>query len=609
MQPLRYIILLFCFFYFCPFNTRAQKTPYLEKKINLKAGNIPLSDVFKLIETQTGVVFSYNPKQVNAQRKINAKYVNTPLRLVMDDLVKLMLCGYKLKNNYIILLCESRPETQPLTASVFSGYIYSSTDSSVLENVSVYLSSGKYAAVSDRYGYFSISFSKTQTKVQLSVAKRNFKDTSFTLSYPAMQNVKLYIDPLVTATIVPVEPIVLHTPNKTPDSLPAVTATPPVPEKRLSWLPNINKMKVNLKNIKDTFFNRFSLSLVPPIGTNKLLSFNTVNKYSLNLLVGYSKGVSIVEIGGAVNVDDGNVSYAQVGGIGNHVSGSVKGAQVGGVYNMVKQEVNGAQVGGVFSFSKKITGAQVGGVFTHAQQIKGVQVSGVYSYASQKVSGGQIGGVFTMSDTVAGLQLGGVFNHSGYLKGVQVAGLFNHSTTMNGFQLAPFNFARDAKGIPFGFFSFVKNGYHKIEVSLNEMRMANLGFRTGVDHLHNVFFAGISVQETNRLWTYGYGFGTSFKITDKWSINADISAQQLNPVGSAQKYLDLVNRILVTAEFAPAKKLRVALGPSYNIRVSDMRGPAYTMLDHINYMSNQDGGNSFINTKMWMGVSLSVKFL
>lgn len=585
-----------CLYVLLCFPIYAQHTPYLEKTVNIDVINVLLGDVFRSIEKQTGVVFSYNPKLVNDQKKVSLQVLKSPLRLVLEKLSKTAGFTYKVRNNYIILAAGEKKATDAPSLSL-SGYVYNRHDGSVLPNASIYLTSGKYAAVSDNYGYFTITSPKTKDGVKLAVARENFKDSVFVLQQTPLESVKIFLTPnpppeptVPTRTITQIE-------HDTLRHL-ATADTTFYTEKKLRWLPNFSKMKFNLRNIKDTFLSGFSFSLVPPISTNKLLSFNTVNKVSLNALVGYSKGVRYAEVGGLINVDHGDVRYAQIGGLGNWVSGSATGAQIGGLYTITGQNVTGLQIGGLLSKTRDtVTGAQVGGLVAGADHIRGLQLGGLYS----------------KNNRIEGLQLSGLFSYSQHVSGTQISGLLNYARTMEGFQLSFINIARDAKGIPLGFFSYVRNGYHKIELSANEMRMVNLGFRTGVDYFHNIVFAGIGIDENNRAWTYGYGLGARFKLGNKWKLNTDITAQQVNPVNGSPAYLNLVNKMLVAAEFCPGKHFSIAIGPSYNIRVADTRSSTYnTVMDTrlIHYMSDQDeGGLSTMNTKTWIGAGISLKFL
>jgi hypothetical protein len=104
--------------------------------------------------------------------------------------------------------------------------------------------------------------------------------------------------------------------------------------------------------------------------------------------------------------------------------------------------------------------------------------------------------------------------------------------------------------------SFVKHGYHKIELSADEVFYANLAFRTGVRQFYNIVFAGIKPDDElypDVAWTFGYGVGTSPRLIKKWlSMNIDLTCQQLN-INELPNTMSLLNKLHVgfDVQFAP----------------------------------------------------------
>lgn len=79
-----------------------------------------------------------------------------------------------------------------------------------------------------------------------------------------------------------------------------------------------------------------------------------------------------------------------------------------------------------------------------------------------------------------GVQVGGLYNYTqNTITGIQVAGLYNYARKVNGVQIGFLNVSDTCNGVPIGFLSFVKNGYHKIEFSADELFYTNIAFRTG----------------------------------------------------------------------------------------------------------------------------------
>lgn len=617
MRSIRFV----CLFVLIAVCVKAQTIPYLEKKVTLNKTSQPLALIFKELNSQTGVVFSYNPVQLNDQRKVTLSALKVPLRLVLDDLLKGTKCTYKLKKNYLIITYNAalKEEEKPI---LISGYIYNSIDSTLVTNASVYILSGKHTSVSDQYGYFSISYPKQQNSIDLSVAKQNYSDTAMVLKAVSSEKVKIYLKPVAVPVVVDTGKVLIVR-----DSI-LNTDTIAVAKKNgfINFWLRLKESRLNLNNISDTFFSKYSISLIPAVSTNKLLSINTVNDYSFNILIGHSKGVKYFELGGLININNGPVSYCQIAGIGNVVSDTVKGVQVGGIFNSVRSNVSGIQVGGIFnkaetvdgmqmggifnSSRKKVKGVQVGGVFNKGETVYGMQIGGIFNKA-ETVDGMQVAGISNTVDTIKGMQLAGIVNRAKYCSGVQLAGIYNRAKNMKGFQLALVNSADSCSGIPFGLFSYVKHGYHKIELSVNELQFVNIGFRTGVERLHNILFVGINNFSKEKMWTYGYGLGATFKLKNRWNLTTELSSQQIQPLNGADVKLNLVSKAFVGIDFVCARKFRIALGPTFNVLTADTKSSYYNISSDmvspfvISTYANQT--DKTVN-KLWIGGTISIKF-
>jgi hypothetical protein len=611
MQKINTPFLIFTFFFFS-FAYSQKDIPYLERKVSLNFSNVAISDVFKSITKQTEVQFSYNSSLFNDTRKVSLNVSKMPLRLVLENLFKGTSQSYKLRKYYIIIYQVAAQKTNEVKRILFTGYIYDGRDSASLENVSVYIKNGKYAALSNDYGYFTVQFSKPekQSSVLISVAKENYKDTTIAIDASAPKQFKIYLNP---------KPSISNQISQ--NSLPLIVDSFRILPKKDSviksekefigkWL-GFKKFRQNLRNINDTLFSNFSLSLVPIISTNKLLSINTINKTSVNLLIGYSKGTKIAEVGGFLNIDNGNVKYVQAAGFGNVVTDSVLGVQAAGVFNIVNGYVKGVQLGGVFNVASKINAIQLAGVFNHSKSGEGLQAAGVYNFNSGHIRGIQAAGVFNASDSIKGIQLAGLLNASKQVDGLQLSGLLNVAKKVKGSQISIINIADTVDGIPFGVFSFVRKGYHKLEISTNELLFLNVGFKTGVEKLHNNIFVGVNVIPARPILTMGYGLGTLIKMNNKWKFNADISAQllynyQINDIG-----FNAINKLFIGLEYKVNKKVGLAFGPSINLLVNDFSNNQYyesinALIPKPIYSSTNIAENT--NTKAWLGFHVSARF-
>ncbi len=78
----------------------------------------------------------------------------------------------------------------------------------------------------------------------------------------------------------------------------------------------------------------FQVSLITPLGTNGLDSWNIINKFSLNAITGYAGGISGAEFSGFGSILKTDMKGAQFSGFGNIVLGETYGAQFSGFINI-----------------------------------------------------------------------------------------------------------------------------------------------------------------------------------------------------------------------------------------------------------------------------------
>ena len=264
-------------------------------------------------------------------------------------------------------------------------------------------------------------------------------------------------------------------------------------------------------------------------------------------------------------------------GLSNFTHGDTKGTQLAGLSNLTLGKQTGPSIAGIFNFATRDAST--------------VQVSGLLNFA--------IG-------NMRGLQISGLTNFSGKeVRGAQVSGLINYAHKVKGIQLGLINFTDSIKGIPIGLFSFVSKGYHKIEVSADEIFYTNLAFRTGIHQFYNIFAIGAkpkSFKEENATWTFGYGVGTAPRITRWLSLNIDATANQIVD-GSAIEALNLLNKLYLGVELEPWNKVAFTAGITLNGYVTDTTYTQYAGLftDYEPHIIHDRTFDNALNMKMWWG--------
>lgn len=584
--------------------------PPLEREISLNLSNERFSDVLLKIQEQTGLIFSYNPSIISGIRpqslQIKHKTVREALAMMLPKTII-----YKAKNNYIILKEKPEEKTPPKKTEI-SGYVIDKKTEQKVANVTIYDKESLQSVTTDQYGFYSISVPAANEKIDIN--KENYQDTSL-----ALNDVK--DNKINNITIAPVTEE-----QRLQDSI--------VRRDRLKELglytSNIYKKFtgfINTINIRDTITRPVQVSLLPFIGTNHRLSGSVENRLSFNILGGFSKGTKGFEIGGLFNIDRENVKGCQIATVFNIVGDSMKGTQLAALFNITGNYMAGFQGAGLLNINNRdFKGVQAATLLNlNNRKAEGVSIAALMNI-SNYVKGVQIGLLGNVSDTLNGATLGGLFNvtehginsiQGGFLfnnqrtgsAAVQVAGLFNTAGHVTGVQIAPFNFADSASGVPIGFFSFVKKGVHQLELSSDELFLGNVSFRTGVPAFYNIFSIGFWSPNTKNLTQLGYGVGTSFRIKNKLRGDATLTMHHISKDGFYFGTNDLY-RGYVGVEYKFRKKFSVAAGPTFNLFMSDQLLPEYPVYENImpSYLFNTTNPYDF-NLKGWLGAKVALRFL
>lgn len=607
---------LLVFIFFSIVFSGFSQSNYLDKLVNLKVNNTSYENVFKLISAQTGVVFSYGG--FNNQQKITYTCSKKALKLVLTEILE-GKCSYKIKDKYIVLNCSgpTKESQAKITKISLSGFIKDIETNQAIIQASIYSKDTKNSCLSDSAGKFKLIVQNKGEGQILNISKENYRDTSIWFDFKEGNGLVIYLRPIIDLSVKP-EIHIFHdsvavkdtTINKVSVLKDLNHLSKEIKEEGQKVWRRIKTKNSNYRNIRDTLFSRYSFSFVPPISTNKFLSINTVNQYSLNVLVGYSKGVERFEIGGLANIDAGNVSFLQIAGVTNIVKGDLLGVQIAGIANVNSKKTNGVQIGGVANVNRgNIVGTQIGGITNvNFSSFDGIQVAGITNLNKKGFNGTQIAGISNLTiNQTKGIQIAGIVNSADTIEGIQIAGICNYAHKVEGVQIGLINISKSIDGIPIGFFSYVKNGYHKIEMAHDDLNLTSIGFRTGVEKLHNVFYVGKSFINPVNVATFAYGLGSAFKLNPKWYFNMEVSSQALIFEGQKWDNAASLSKFITGIEFRPVKKFALFVGPTYNVFVSKNSSPNMQSFVQSNPFYEKKFANNTL--KMWIGAKFSIKFL
>jgi hypothetical protein len=573
----------------CFYSAKAQQNePPLERSISIIIANEPLDEVLKRISQQGNFSFSYSSKAFDSKKKISLSVTNKTVR----ETIELIFEGavqYKQKNNYIIIT------KAPVDEVVVSGYVVDEATGKRLKEVSIYDPVSLRSAITDEYGFFELPVEKASAEqLRLAIKKNNYTDTLVVVpaKRSSFQNISLNIDK---------------------DKWRAFADSVDSKMNRLWTWTKRSVASINLRNIRDTLHRTWQVSLVPFVGSNHALSGNVVNDYSFNILGGFSAGTSIMEIGGLFNIDAGDVQYGQAAGLFNVNAGKTKGVQFAGLANVGMDSVDAIQFAGLINSNLGSSrGVQMAGLANVAMgSYEGAQAAGLFNFTLRDVEGTQVAGLFnTAIGDMKGGQVASLFNiNGGTIRGSQVAGLINMANTVEGTQIALLNIADSIKGVPVGFLSFVNRGYHTIEVSADEVFPVHVAFRTGVRKFYNIFTAGFLPESADSVtWSFGYGIGTLPRLSKKFSLNIDLTANQLMK-GNVEK-LNMLNKLYVGIDYRLFKKFSITAGGSLTVRVYDRGFNRHPDLFYA-YEPEllMDDSKHRNGVQMWWGAKLGLRFL
>ncbi len=576
--------------------------PILERKISITASNEKISSILNRIGQHGGFSFSYNSAIITPEETTSLNMTDKSVREVLNEIFKGTL-NFKEKSNYLILTKAITPPVKnDIVVIVLNGYVEDGKTGEKITQASVYEKSSVTATTTDQYGYFKLKLEKKSDSVFISVNKKNYRDTLVGITVPDNQYFKISIFPEIDSA----EHI---TQKETID-----TATNDANDLLFPY-----EDEPNVQNIHDTLYQLVQASILPFIGTNQRLSGNVINDYSINFLGGYSLGTRQIELGFFVNMDRGDVSWLQVAGFGNLVGGNVFGIQAAGFSNVNGGETKAVQLAGFANTNfGESRGVQIAGFAnTNLNSMNGVQVAGFSNVTLGDSRGAQIAGFSNVqTGDYRGSQIAGLTNiATGKISGSQISALFNHGRRVHGTQIGLINYADSLGGVPIGLLSIVKSGYHKIELSADEVFYTNVAFRTGVRKFHTMLIAGFKPQQSlnasdTSVWTFGYGLGTARKLTRWLYLDLDLSSQHVNKGGFTNS-LSLLNKAYVGLEFQVAKKFSIATGISLNGYITRNTYSQYPELftDYKPKIIFDENLNHNINLKMWWGAKVALRFL
>ena len=546
---------------FCSLSNAGYAQTLMQKKVSIELKNKPLSEALTAISRQGGFYFSYNSNIISKDSLITISAKNKTVKQILDQLLG-EHCQYREADKYIIIQPAEREKWYTI-----SGYIKDANSGDLLPDVSVFERQQLASALTGKDGFFSLQLKdhKRYSTAEITVSKGFYIDTSISLLKGYNQQLELAIAPETY-------------------SLPSVVVTQHSGVER-SWLGRLfisSKLKTQTLNLGKFFVDKpFQFSLTPGLGTHGKMSGQVENKFSFNVLGGYTAGVDGFEVGGLFNINKKDVRYAQFAGICNIVAGNVEGFQAGGISNHNSLKTTGFQVAGIVNSSNSVEGVQAAGIVNMAEDsVKGAQAAGIANIAvyanlqaagivniADEVDGVQASGVTNIADTVKGVQAAGCINIAEDVNGVQVAGFMNIAHIVKGVQLAGFINIADTSDYPIGLVNIVSNGDAAIGASMDEYGHTVVALRSGGRVLYGIIGAGGIFDATTFRYAFEAGLGAHWRLHKHFRINTELAALTTTDM-KGNAFQDNALRVLPAVRFGP---LEIFGGAGFNIAVYNFK--------------------------------------
>lgn len=493
----------------------------LGKSISVQFSGLTAAQALDRVAEKAGCRFSYKSDIFQEQERFSMVAVEMSVKQILDELFQGRY-HYTEKASYIII--HPGGETQ----FVISGFVRNGRTGEFLSNVTVYEDQILASAMTNEKGFFRLPIKNRRHLKSISIIARK---ESFTESYVALSAGR---DHQLEMAIVPDTEIRLNDvwiSNQ---------------KERSSVLARFllsSRQKMQSLNIGDFLARRpIQTSLVPGLGTHRLMGAQVVNHFSLNWIGGYTAGVDGFEAGGAFNINRGDVRYFQTAGVFNSGSGSMTGMQSSGVFNwlgtsatgfqaagvcnIVGTDMNGFQASGIANKNgRKMRGFQSAGLSNvNGGSAAGFQAAGLLNYNDSAFYGFQVAGIANHQYSMSGVSIASVSNTAVRARGVQVSGVFNYARSIRGVQLGIVNIADTMEGLGLGLINYYGNGYHTVAVAYDELGALNLAWVSGSKHWYSLLnFA--SRMGSSKAFHIDYGLGNRALFSKSFSLQSELSLQ------------------------------------------------------------------------------------
>lgn len=583
----------------------------LYRKISVNVQNLLIPQTLHVIEQDYNFFFAYNSRQIPAYDRVSMNERNIALKRALDKILSNRFAYTTIGNHVILRLKGINTESEDF---MILGVV-ESPDGLPLDSAVVYAVKENKAVITNNDGAFHLRLKQPTQYIHISCP--DYVDTLLIAGTLNKEKI-IKLNRKVPTILSPVEIQALNVSSTQKQFEKLALVRNLVPQSALY----LNRQVKTIRSIP------VQVSFVPGMGSQQLTKGLNVNSFSLNILAGYSKGVSGFEIGGLANITESNVKGGQVAGLANVVNGQINGLQLAGIFNYTFNKVSGVQISGVGNVSNHdveglqlagvsnnnkgaVNGVQLSGVLnTNLRKITGLQLAGIANIQVDQITGCQISGIYGLASDVKGVQFSGIMSHTTHdVSGVQVSSLLNKARKLNGLQFGLVNIADTIEnGVQVGLFNFVKNGYRALEFTKDETYYCNFMYKTGGKKLYSILDAGIGKDKVG----VGYGVGFIQPIYRRLSVNIDAIYSALLATNSSDTYQGGIINFRLGLNYRLEKHLTLTGGLSLNQYDPDKENEKSGSAGRISFIRNSSNiiSQAFQdnNKIMWFGWFFGVRF-
>ncbi len=169
--------------------------------VTIEANDFSLAALLEVISQKSGIPFSYNPKRINADRKIDYSVSNKTLASILTDISEKFGLSFTFVEDQIILKPEKRSEKAVQTITM-SGYVKDATTGEALIGSTVFLIELQAGTICNAFGFYSITVPKGTYTIDCSFVGYKQWTKNIDLNSALAQDIALTEEPPVLKEII-----------------------------------------------------------------------------------------------------------------------------------------------------------------------------------------------------------------------------------------------------------------------------------------------------------------------------------------------------------------------------------------------------------------------